>query len=838
MKTIHRFIRNFLTVLLIVSILTIPILSADSVPGGVMRSVDSVVRIVSDYLYTGTGFVIKSDGTSTLIVTNHHVVGDNPDNILVYVGQGQIVTAQVLADTPDRDMCVLELAYPVSIPALKLEKQNAARGDAVYAVGFPSVADLLSGSLAQTSAEATITNGIVSAVRQTNVVDYGLPVTLLQTNAEINPGNSGGPLFNSKGNVIGINTIGMNNSQGIFGAIAVSELRSFLQENHITIPDSRSPALIVAVVGAALVFAALGILVVLRRKVWKMKRGAGSSVPSCTLRQYIMTHPEGLGTNKAASLLMPVAIQLRDMHNNGRLHLQISPDRITVTASGAALEAASGAETDRFSSGFAAPEVYTGKGVGFRTDVYSFCAVLYYACTGTVPENSLTRGEDSGLTFPDNIDGDLKDLLCQGMAVLSEDRPASVQELIAGLAPYYTPITAETPAQTAPVSPVSAVQTPGAQTRKEKTLKPRKRGKRLLFAGLAVLILLIASYLGAWGAASAYADKGDFNKAAQWARIPLPDSQLTRYIAAGQLMETRQFKEANAAFAEMHGYRNSSELARESLYRFAAQQVDARKYGYAITLYNQLAEVGYKDAEDKVNETKYRQAVYLIREKGDYKEALAVLSALERAGYPGTNELILEANYQWGLEYLKRGSFPAALNKLTIAKDYDNGEALNTVKEAIYLLGQTAYDAGEYDQAIENFSMITSYKRSRDYLSLSKAWQTYTQDNYAEAIRLIGFEDAKDILVSTHRYALRFLEGDWRDRNGKLWLSVDGGELVKDAFPYVQYLGYYYIKDGIFYVCDKNETTVVADKKIQIIDYNTIKMYCYADSSTHTLYRK
>jgi len=70
------------------------------------------------------------------------------------------------------------------------------------------------------------------------------------------------------------------------------------------------------------------------------------------------------------------------------LHLQISPDSILVGTSGAFLQEPT-KETDRLTSGFAAPEIYKGVGLGMASDIYSFAAVLYFAAFGKMPTNSL-----------------------------------------------------------------------------------------------------------------------------------------------------------------------------------------------------------------------------------------------------------------------------------------------------------------------------------------------------------------------------------------------------------------------------------------------------------------
>ena len=216
--------------------------AADTVPKKVLLSTESVVRVLSEYsdgYATGSGFVIKSDNKTTLIATNYHVVKDNPYNISVWIDEEETINAKVLAYSDQKDICVLELSYPIFLKALSFNN-NSKQGDAVFAVGFPSAADYLSDKEAHISSDATITDGIISAIRETTISNHGQSIKLFQINAAINSGNSGGPLFNKNGEVIGINTYGINDSQGIFGAISISEFETFLKDNSIYISNKNT----------------------------------------------------------------------------------------------------------------------------------------------------------------------------------------------------------------------------------------------------------------------------------------------------------------------------------------------------------------------------------------------------------------------------------------------------------------------------------------------------------------------------------------------------------------------------------------------------------------------
>lgn len=249
---------RLLCITLIAIIMSSTMAFAAAVPGAVLKGTDSVVRVeaeFSDGISSGSGFVIADDGSATYIATNWHVVEGKPRSLYVWVDENDTVSAEIYAYSEHKDLCILKLANTIPKKILKLDVGTVKQGDAVYAVGFPAAADDLSDTAAHSSKEATITDGIVSAIRTVTITETGKPVAILQISAAINAGNSGGPLFNHKGNVIGINTYGTYDSQGIFGAIITEELVS-LMENHGLSPRSSYgvvPVIITALLTACLI---------------------------------------------------------------------------------------------------------------------------------------------------------------------------------------------------------------------------------------------------------------------------------------------------------------------------------------------------------------------------------------------------------------------------------------------------------------------------------------------------------------------------------------------------------------------------------------------------------
>ncbi len=137
----------------------------------------------------GSGFIISPDG---VVVTNNHVI-ESADAIEVILQNGQRLEATVVGRDPATDIAVLRVHARAPLPYVQMGDSDTARvGDIVLAIGNPFG---LGGSLSV---------GVVSA-RNRNI-DAGRYDDFIQTDAAINRGNSGGPLFNTDGEVIGVNT--------------------------------------------------------------------------------------------------------------------------------------------------------------------------------------------------------------------------------------------------------------------------------------------------------------------------------------------------------------------------------------------------------------------------------------------------------------------------------------------------------------------------------------------------------------------------------------------------------------------------------------------------------
>lgn len=149
----------------------------------------------------GSGFVIHPDG---YIVTNYHVVDKATKITVSFKDRKNTLTAKVIGADKRSDIALLKVESPTKLAAVTLgDSEKVSAGDWVVAIGNPF------------RLGHTVTAGIVSA--KSRKVPGGSPYDdFIQTDASINPGNSGGPLFNARGEVIGVNTAIY--SPGRFGA--------------------------------------------------------------------------------------------------------------------------------------------------------------------------------------------------------------------------------------------------------------------------------------------------------------------------------------------------------------------------------------------------------------------------------------------------------------------------------------------------------------------------------------------------------------------------------------------------------------------------------------------
>ena len=192
---------------------------------------DAVITVTTP-TGVGSGFFISDRGH---FITNYHVVEETLDvtaNVFQRTSSGyqrkQLKDVKILAVNPHRDLALLQIdpkdMSQLKLPHVVISKEEAGVGDMVFAIGNPL------------GLERSVTQGIVSSVTRT----MG-HLRFIQTDASINPGNSGGPLFNLRGEVVGVACAGYSTFDGLAFGIPAVDLIDFLNHRDAYLFDATQP---------------------------------------------------------------------------------------------------------------------------------------------------------------------------------------------------------------------------------------------------------------------------------------------------------------------------------------------------------------------------------------------------------------------------------------------------------------------------------------------------------------------------------------------------------------------------------------------------------------------
>jgi S1-C subfamily serine protease len=170
----------------------------------------------------GSGFILDRAGH---VLTNNHVVQGANRGIEVTLSNKRRYSAKVVGIDKVHDLALLQIEAPNLEPVTLADSSGLSVGQKVYAIGNPF------------GLNGTMTRGIISSIRTLPAASGSESASIedaIQTDAAINPGNSGGPLLNSRGEVIGINTMiasnGADQSSGIGFAIPINTAKAVLAD--------------------------------------------------------------------------------------------------------------------------------------------------------------------------------------------------------------------------------------------------------------------------------------------------------------------------------------------------------------------------------------------------------------------------------------------------------------------------------------------------------------------------------------------------------------------------------------------------------------------------------
>ena len=211
MKTLKR-IAIILFVLAMMLVFSIPAYAL----GFDTEEVYNSVFVVYSGNSMGSGFAIGEN----CIITNAHVINNHYDVRIETYG-GEIKRAFIVALDERIDIAVIGVEDASFTPLQVADLSSVSVGDDVYAIGAPN------------SLAFTLTKGVVSSKER-----LVSKQKFIQTDAAINTGNSGGPLLNDAGEVIGVNSYKMSDSEGIGLAIPIDVVVSFLETGEIELNES------------------------------------------------------------------------------------------------------------------------------------------------------------------------------------------------------------------------------------------------------------------------------------------------------------------------------------------------------------------------------------------------------------------------------------------------------------------------------------------------------------------------------------------------------------------------------------------------------------------------
>lgn len=199
----------------------------DKLPIEKMKACTTRVVCTTPYEGSSGSGVVVGDGS--FVLTNHHVIScvNRGGRVIVVRGTEEEYEASILWMSEEKDLAILSFYETLSsfVPSFATSDM-VKEADTVFALGFPGAADITQDSQYQVK----FTKGIISS--RTNLGDVR---KIYQTDAAINSGNSGGPLFNDRGQVVGINfaKIHGNYTEGIGYAVQIDEVLPVLRDYDI-----------------------------------------------------------------------------------------------------------------------------------------------------------------------------------------------------------------------------------------------------------------------------------------------------------------------------------------------------------------------------------------------------------------------------------------------------------------------------------------------------------------------------------------------------------------------------------------------------------------------------
>lgn len=493
-----------------------------------------------------------------------------------------------------------------------------------------------------------------------------------------------------------------------------------------------------------------------------------------SLKQYLASC-EQIAVVDALNLLMPVVEALQQLHAEGLVHGDVSPDNLLLVRRGGRVTAKlidfSAARENASVSGktvamlrrygYAPAEQYgAAADRGPWTDVYGLCATVYHCITGTRPPMAAERMREDYLPRPSalgvSIDAHTESVLLKGLSVSAGDRYATVGELLRDLLEPSAedpvpedPVTEElvtedpVPEETVPEETIPEENIPEETVPEEHAAEETDAEKRFPEGS---------------SSGSPGADEVTPVTPAVGGKAPPSRSRKKRPARIIVCALAGAALAALAVLLVMPGIR----------YAAAARRLERQDYDGAVTGFSALGD--YRDAAAMADEARYQKAVSLM-EEGSYAEAAPVFERLEdyKDSRANGRTCRAEETFSRALEDFNNRRYEAAASGFASIRG-EKKEAGDYIDQAYYYDAKEKFDRGDYKGAAEQFAKAGAYEDAealRQEACYQYGWECYEKQDYRSAYdyltKVSAYKDVPERYGEVcYRYGCRLLEeGSW-----------------------------------------------------------------------------
>lgn len=376
-------------------------------------------------------------------------------------------------------------------------------------------------------------------------------------------------------------------------------------------------------------------------------------------------------------------------------------------------------------------------------------------------------------------------------------------------------------------------------------------------AAVLILIALGLFYYFSYQDSVKKVEMGSFHEAREqliFASITnLHDENYLPYLTAGEYLESNNYTAAREYLKPLaeKNYRKADELLLEADYLEGSSLLKANRFEDSYAVFETLAGLDYKDSAQMMIECRLQQGKYHENNE-DYRSAMSAYQKLLDVGYQDAQQLFYNASFLYAVDCLENKATPGAaevglstLNQLT-EKGYEPARQKRAFyRTQIYDKAVALLEAGaennnrsKIGEARQYFAALDDFKRTKDYLLLIDGYFNSHNVTLEELWELRDLEVAMYVILSQDMLQ-EFLEGTWYTKDYAYYFTMDAEGSISYSLPWIDYGDYYKIENGIFMLYpERNEQSTRNLFKFTIVDWNTVKVYCYKGGKTYTLYRR